>query len=46
VDDIHALSDATANCRMDELFDARGRWVHPPQDWGNPDKALRNQQFK
>lgn len=45
VDDIQALSDATADSGMDKLFDARGHWVHPPQDWGNPDKALRNQQF-
>ena len=30
---------------MDELFDARGRWIHSPQDRGNPDKALRNRQF-
>ena len=45
VDDIQALSDATENSGMDKLFDAHGHWIHPPQDWGNPDKALRNQQF-
>ena len=45
VDDIHALSDATAGAGIDEMFDARGRWTHPPQDWGNPEKALNNHQF-
>jgi RNA polymerase sigma-70 factor (ECF subfamily) len=45
VDDISALSDATAESGVDALFDARGRWIHPPQDWGNPDKTLRNHQF-
>lgn len=45
VDDIHALSDAAAECDADDLFDARGHWVRPPNDWGNPDKMLHNQQF-
>ena len=45
VEDIHALSDATAESGMDDLFDARGHWIHPPQDWGSPDKALQNHQF-
>ncbi|MEA2093615.1 MAG: sigma-70 family RNA polymerase sigma factor [Pseudomonadota bacterium] len=45
VDNINALSDAAADGGIDELFDARGQWIHPPQDWGNPDKALRNHQF-
>ena len=45
VDDINALSDAAAGGGIDELFDARGHWIHPPQNWGNPDKALRNHQF-
>jgi len=45
VDDINALSDAAGNGSIDELFDTRGQWLHPPQDWGNPDKALRNHQF-
>lgn len=45
VDDINALSDATVDNRIDDLFDARGQWIHPPQDWGNPDKVLRNHQF-
>lgn len=45
VDDINALSDAAEDRGIDELFDARGQWIHPPQDWGNPVKALHNQQF-
>jgi RNA polymerase sigma-70 factor (ECF subfamily) len=45
VDDINALSDAAGNGSIDKLFDARGHWLHPPQDWGNPDKALHNHQF-
>jgi RNA polymerase sigma-70 factor (ECF subfamily) len=45
VDDINALSDAAADGGIDALFDARGQWIHPPQDWGNPDKVLRNHQF-
>jgi RNA polymerase sigma-70 factor (ECF subfamily) len=45
VDDINALSDATAESGMDDLFDARGHWIRPPQDWGSPDKALHAHQF-
>jgi len=45
VDDIGALSDAVAESDVDRLFDARGHWIIPPDDWGNPDKALHNQQF-
>ena len=45
VDDINALSDRTADSGEDDLFDERGRWIHPPQDWGNPHKALHNHQF-
>ena len=45
VDDINTLSDATAESGMDNLFDARGQWIHPPQDWGRPDKVLHNNQF-
>jgi RNA polymerase sigma-70 factor (ECF subfamily) len=45
VDDINALSDATAENGMDDLFDTRGHWIHPPQDWGSPDKALHTHQF-
>lgn len=45
VDDINALSDATEKSGMNDLFDARGLWVHSPQDWGSPDKALQNHQF-
>ncbi len=45
VDDIGALSDATTESEIDDLFDARGRWIRPPGDWGNPDKTLHNHQF-
>jgi RNA polymerase sigma-70 factor (ECF subfamily) len=45
VDDINALSDAAADGGIDEQFDARGHWIHPPQDWGNPVKMLHNHQF-
>ena len=45
VNDINALSDAAGNGGINELFDARGHWIHPPQDWGNPDKTLHNHQF-
>ena len=45
VADINALSDATAENSVDVLFDARGHWIHQPQDWGSPDKALHNHQF-
>ncbi|VAW77296.1 RNA polymerase ECF-type sigma factor [hydrothermal vent metagenome] len=30
---------------VDSQFDARGHWIRPPRDWGDPDKALHNQQF-
>lgn len=45
VDDIHALSDLSTENSIDELFDERGHWIQPPQDWGNPEKMLHNQQF-
>ena len=45
VEDIHALSDASTESGVDDLFDARGHWIRPPGDWGNPDKALHNHQF-
>lgn len=45
VNDINTLSDVTAESGVDALFDTRGQWVHPPQDWGNPDKALHSHQF-
>ena len=45
VDDINALSDAAADGGIDAQFDARGHWIHPPQDWGNPVKALQDHQF-
>jgi RNA polymerase sigma-70 factor (ECF subfamily) len=45
VNDIHGLTDAAAYGGMEELFDARGRWLKPPQDWGRPDKALHRHQL-
>jgi len=29
----------------DALFDARGHWITPPQDWGNPEKMLEQKRF-
>jgi len=45
VDNINALSDATAESGTNNLFDTRGHWIRPPQNWGNPDKMLQNSQF-
>jgi len=45
VDDINALSDSAARSDVDDLFDHRGHWIRPPQNWGNPDKTLHNQHF-
>ncbi|MDT8388086.1 MAG: sigma-70 family RNA polymerase sigma factor [Thiogranum sp.] len=45
VDDISALSDKGVEHDIDDLFDARGFWVRPPRDWGNPDAALHNDEF-
>jgi len=45
VDDIGVLADATAGSGIDGLFDERGHWIIPPDDWGNPDKVLHNEQF-
>lgn len=45
VEDITALSDSAAQSGIDQLFDARGHWVTPPQNWGSPHKMLENRQF-
>ncbi|VAW75163.1 RNA polymerase ECF-type sigma factor [hydrothermal vent metagenome] len=45
VDDINALSDTATECGVDSQFDARGYWVRPPRNWGNPDETLHNRQF-
>lgn len=45
VDDITSLAELAAGSGVEELFDARGHWINPPQDWGIPEKALENQQF-
>jgi RNA polymerase sigma-70 factor (ECF subfamily) len=44
-EDITLLSDLVDENDIDDLFDQRGRWIHPPQDWGNPQKMLNNSQF-
>lgn len=45
VADINVLSETATENSVDNLFDARGYWINPPQSWGNPDKMLRNHQF-
>lgn len=45
VKDINAVSDMATGSGVDELFDQRGSWIHPPQDWGKPDKALHDHHF-
>ncbi len=45
VDDITALSDSSADSGIDQLFDARGHWITPPQNWGSPHRTLENRQF-
>ena len=30
---------------FDPLFDEHGHWENPPADWGDPDRALTQQQF-
>jgi RNA polymerase sigma-70 factor (ECF subfamily) len=30
---------------LDALFDDAGHWENPPADWGDPEKALSQQQF-
>ena len=37
--------DDAQNDVVDALFDARGHWVTPPQDWGNPEKMLEQKRF-
>lgn len=44
-DDISALADSAAGSGIEELFDERGHWIRPPEDWGKPDKTLHNRQF-
>ncbi|TCV85169.1 sigma-70 family RNA polymerase sigma factor [Sulfurirhabdus autotrophica] len=36
----HAQNDA-----IDAMFDDRGHWVTPPQDWGNPEKMMEQKRF-
>jgi len=43
-EDIEALADTAAN-EIDTLFDERGHWLMPPQDWGKPEQRFKDQQF-
>jgi RNA polymerase sigma-70 factor (ECF subfamily) len=45
VDDIAVLADIATGSEVEGLFDDRGHWITPPNDWGRPDKTLHNQQF-
>jgi RNA polymerase sigma-70 factor (ECF subfamily) len=45
VADIQTLSDAAADSGVDDLFEVQGCWIHPPRDWGDPDKALHNSEL-
>ncbi|VAX00693.1 hypothetical protein MNBD_GAMMA22-2840 [hydrothermal vent metagenome] len=45
IEDIVALSDSNMENGIDNLFDSRGRWLNPPQKWGNPEELLHNRQF-
>jgi len=45
VDDIAALAYITTGSEVEGLFDERGHWITPPDDWGRPDKTQHNQQF-
>jgi len=44
-EDIAGLSDQRAEADIDELFDARGHWIVPPQDWGDPERCLEQGRF-
>lgn len=37
--------DDAQNEAIDTLFDDRGHWISPPQDWGNPEKMLEQKRF-
>ncbi len=45
IDDIVALSDANLENEIDNLFDARGKWINPLQTWGNPEQLMNDSQF-
>jgi RNA polymerase sigma-70 factor (ECF subfamily) len=44
-DDIVALSDSNTENEIDNLFDSRGKWITPQQNWGDPEKLLNDQRF-
>ena len=37
--------DETQTEAINALFDDRGHWITPPQDWGNPEKMLDQKRF-
>ena len=43
-EDIEDVADR-AVAEIDTLFDARGGWLTPPQDWGQPEQRLNDRQF-
>lgn len=44
-EDIEGLSDSQTEAGIRNLFDARGHWIVPPQDWGSPEKCLQQGRF-
>jgi RNA polymerase sigma-70 factor (ECF subfamily) len=42
---VDALALGGDNESSDGAFDAKGKWVDPPADWGMPDAALESSQF-
>ena len=40
-----SLEEETQIEDFDPLFDEHGHWENPPADWGDPDRALTQQQF-
>jgi RNA polymerase sigma-70 factor (ECF subfamily) len=42
--DIEALADSAAT-DIGTMFDERGHWMTPPQDWGLPEQRETDQQF-
>jgi RNA polymerase sigma-70 factor (ECF subfamily) len=44
-ENIEDQANATLDETTDALFDERGEWAVPPQDWGNPETALDQKRF-
>lgn len=45
LENMEAQMDDVQSDVTDALFDARGHWITPPQDWGNPEKMLEQKRF-